>query len=93
MFAHTLCQLLLDFLKPGLAVGGLGGVHLVAGHDELLDTKGVGQQSVLPGLTVLGDAGLELSGSGGDDKHAAVSLQMQTGFSKYVRDKTKKFKA
>ena len=79
-------HLLLDFLEPGLAVGGLGGVHLVAGHDELLDTKGVGQQSVLPGLTVLGDASLELSGSGGDDKHAAVSLQMQTGFSKYVRD-------
>merc|ERR1712155_361880 len=86
-------HLLLDFLEPGLAVGGLGGVHLVAGHDELLDPKGVGQQSVLPGLAVLGDAGLELSGSGGDDKHAAVSLEMQTGFSKYVRDKTKKFKA
>ena len=60
-------NLLLDFLEPGLAVGGLGGVHLVASHDELLDAEGVGQQSVLPGLTVLGDAGLELSGSGGDD--------------------------
>ena len=68
-------NLLLDFLEPGLAVGGLGGVHLVASHDELLDTKGVGQQSVLPGLTVLGDTGLELSGSGGDDQDSAVSLQ------------------
>merc|ERR1719150_1645905 len=40
----------------------------------LLDTQGVGQQSVLPGLTVLGDAGLELAGSGGNDEHAAVGL-------------------
>ena len=68
-------NLLLDFLEPGLAVRGLGGVHLVAGHDELLDAEGVGQQSVLPGLTVLGDTGLELSSSGGNDQDSAVSLQ------------------
>ena len=74
LFAHTLCQLLLDFLEPGLAVRGLGRVHLVTSDDELLDAQSVGQQSVLPGLTVLGDAGLELSGSGGDDEHAAVRL-------------------
>merc|ERR1719415_227215 len=29
---------------------------------------------VLPGLPVLGDAGLELASSGGDDEHSAVSL-------------------
>merc|ERR1719342_260770 len=58
---------LLDLLKPGLAVGRLGRVHLVTGNDELLDTKGVGKESVFPGLTVLGDTGLELSSSGGDD--------------------------
>merc|ERR1740131_611470 len=29
---------------------------------------------MLPGLAVLGDAGLELSGTGGDDKNSAVSL-------------------
>merc|ERR1719486_609017 len=29
---------------------------------------------MLPGLAVLGDAGLELSSSGGDDEHTAVSL-------------------
>ena len=67
-------NLLLDFLEPGLAVGGLGGVHLVASHDQLLDTKGVGEEGVLPGLAVLGDTSLELTGAGGDDENSAVSL-------------------
>merc|ERR1711971_1281810 len=40
---------LLDLLEPGLGVGGLGGVHLVDGHDELLDPEGVGEESVLEG--------------------------------------------
>ena len=65
---------LADLLEPGLAVGRLGGVHLVGGHDELLDPEGVGEQGVLPGLAVLGDAGLELSSTGGDDEDTAVSL-------------------
>merc|ERR1719341_2141353 len=67
-------DLLLDLLKPGLAVGGLGGVHLVASNDELLDTEGVGEEGVLPGLAVLGDTSLELTGAGGDDENSAVSL-------------------
>merc|ERR1719367_1492240 len=54
---------LADLLEPSLAVGRLSGVHLVGGHDELLDSKGVGQQSVLSGLTILGDTSLELSSS------------------------------
>merc|ERR1719251_338680 len=65
---------LADLLEPGLAVGGLGGVHLVGGHDELLHPKGVSEQGVLPGLAVLGDAGLEFSSTGGDDENSAVSL-------------------
>merc|ERR1719239_971535 len=56
-------HLLLNFLEPGLGVGGLGGVHLVDGHDELLHTQGVGKQSVLPGLSILGDTSLKLSSS------------------------------
>merc|ERR1719270_3324029 len=68
-------HLLLNLLKPGLAVGRLGGVHLVAGNNELLDTKGVGQESVFPGLSVLGDTSLELSSSRGNDQHTAVSLR------------------
>ena len=69
---------LADLLEPGLAVGRLGGVHLVGGHDELLDPEGVGEQGVLPGLAVLGDAGLELSSTGGDDEDSAVSLDSNT---------------
>ena len=72
------CHLLLDLLKPGLAVGRLGGVHLVGSHDELLDSEGVGEQGVLPGLAVLGDTGLELSGTGGDDEDSAVGLNSST---------------
>merc|ERR1712156_575350 len=84
--AHLLDEarhLLLDLLEPSLGVGGLGGVHLVDGDDELLDTEGVGEQGVLPGLPVLGDASLELSSSGGDDEHTAVSL---AGASDHVLD-------
>ena len=68
-------DLFLDLLKPGLAVGGLGGVHLVASNDELLDTEGVGEEGVLPGLTVLRDSSLELTSAGGDDENSAVSLR------------------
>ena len=67
-------DLLLDFLKPGLAVWRLGGVHLVTGHNELLDTKSVGEESVFSGLSVLGDTSLELTSSGGNDEDSAVSL-------------------
>ena len=54
-------NLLLDFLESGLAVRGLGGVHLVDTDDQLLDTQGVGEQSVLSGLSVLGDTSLEFT--------------------------------
>merc|ERR1719232_1190356 len=66
---------LLNLLKPGLAVGRLGGVHLVTGNNELLDTKGVGEESVFSGLTVLGDTSLELSSSRGNDQDTTVSLR------------------
>merc|ERR1719270_299897 len=46
-------HLLLDLLKPGLAVGRLGGVHLVTGNNELLDSKGVGEEGVFSGLSIL----------------------------------------
>ena len=67
-------DLLLELLEPLLGVERLGGVHLVDGHDELLDAEGVGEQGVLPRLPVLGDAGLELSSPGGDDEDSAVGL-------------------
>ena len=67
---------LLDLLKPSLAVGMLGGVHLVDSDDELLDSQGVSQQGVLSGLTILGDASLELHRARGDDQNTAVSLEL-----------------
>ena len=52
----------------------LGGVHLVDSDDELLDTEGESKQSVLSSLTILRDTGLELTGTGGNDKDSTVSL-------------------
>ena len=62
-----------DFLESVLLV--LGGVHLVDGNDELLDPQGVAEKGVFTGLTVLGDTGLELASTGGDNQNSAVSLK------------------
>lgn len=64
---------LLDDLVESV-LGPLGGVHLVDGNDELSHTEGEGEESVLTGLTVLGDTSFELSRSTGDDENGAVSL-------------------
>jgi hypothetical protein len=64
--------LLDDLSETGL--GPLGGVHLVDGNDELLDTEGVGEQGVLTGLAILGDTSLELTSTGGNDENGAISL-------------------
>ena len=73
--------LLDDFLVTGL--GPVGSVHLVDSNDELLDTKGVGEQSVLTGLAILGDTSLELTSTGGNDENSAVGLR---GTSNHVLD-------
>ena len=52
----------------------LGGVHLVDGDDELLDTQSVGEQSVLTSLTILGDTSLELTSTGSDNEDSAIGL-------------------
>lgn len=64
---------LLDDLVESL-LRPLGGVHLVDGDDELLDTKGVSEQSVLTSLAILGDTGLELTSTSCDNEDSAVSL-------------------
>lgn len=64
--------LLDDLLETSL--GPLGGVHLVDGDDQLLDTKGVGKESVLTSLSILGDTSLELTSTGGDDENGTISL-------------------
>jgi len=64
--------LLDDFLVTSLRP--LGGVHLVDGDDELLDTEGVGEESVLTSLAILGDTSLELTSTGGNDENSAIGL-------------------
>ena len=64
---------LLDDLVEAL-LRPLGGVHLVDSDDELLDTEGVGKESVLTSLAILGDTSLELTSTGGNDENGAVSL-------------------
>lgn len=65
-------SLLDDFLVTSL--GPVGSVHLVDGNDELLNTQGVGEQSVLTGLAILGDTSLELTSTGGNDEDSAIGL-------------------
>merc|ERR1740136_144882 len=65
---------LLNLLEPRLAVWRLSGVHLVYSNDKLLHSKGVSKQGVFSGLTVLGDASLELTGARGDNEHTTISL-------------------
>jgi len=64
--------LLDDFLETSL--GPLGGVHLVDGDDELLDTESVGEESVFTSLTILGDTSLELTSTSGNDENGTISL-------------------
>jgi hypothetical protein len=65
-------SLLDDFVETLL--GPLGGVHLVDGDDELLDTKGVGKQGVLTSLAILGDTSFKLTSTGGNDENGTISL-------------------
>jgi len=52
----------------------LGGVHLVDSDDELPDTKGESKQSMLSGLTILGDTSFEFTSAGSNDEDSTISL-------------------
>ena len=67
-------DLSLDLLVPLLVVVDGLVVHLVAGNNHLLDTKGEGEEGVLTGLSVLGDSGLESSLGGVDDENGNIGL-------------------
>jgi hypothetical protein len=54
-----------NFVESGFRP--LGGIHLVNGDNELLDTQGVGQQGVFTGLTVLGDTSFEFTDTSSND--------------------------
>lgn len=73
---------LLDDL-PVAVLGPLGSVHLVDGDNEVLDTEGEGEESVLTSLAILGDTSLELTSTGSNDENGAVSLR---GTSNHVLD-------
>lgn len=75
-------RLLDDFVESILRP--LSGVHLVDGNDQLLDTESVGKQSVLTGLTILGDTCLKLTSTSGNDENGAVGLRST---SNHVLDK------
>ncbi|KAH3661722.1 hypothetical protein OGAPHI_005900 [Ogataea philodendri] len=61
-----------NFLKSGLVP--LNRVHLVDSNNQLSDTKGESKQSVLSGLTILGDTSLELTGTTSNNQDSTVSL-------------------
>lgn len=63
-----------DFLKTSLAVGGLGGVHLVDSNNKLFHSQGEGQEGMLTGLSVLGDTSLKLTNTTSNNQHGTVSL-------------------
>jgi len=65
---------LLDFLEPSLAVRRLGRVHLVDTDDQLLHSKSVGKESMLSGLSILGNTSLEFTSSRSNDEDTTVSL-------------------
>ena len=66
-----------------LRVWWFSGVHLVNTNDQLLDTKGEGQEGVFTGLTVLGDTGFEFTDTSGNNEDSAISLG---GTSNHVLD-------
>ena len=72
---QVVADLLDNLVIPLLVILGLGGVHLVQGHNHLLDAQGEGEQGVLTGLAVLRDTSLETTRGGVDDEHATVSLR------------------
>lgn len=57
-----------------LTVRWLGAVHFVDPHDELLYTERVGQQGMLSGLPILGDASFKLASACCYNQHPTVSL-------------------
>lgn len=66
-------NLLDDFVETIL--GPFGGIHLVDSHNQLPDTKGIGQECVFARLTILGDTSLEFTSTSSDDENGAISLR------------------
>ena len=63
-----------DFLVTGFFVSNGLVVHLVDGNDHLLYTQSVGQQTVLSGLSILGEGTFETPLVGWDDQDGNIGL-------------------
>jgi hypothetical protein len=53
----------------------LSRVHLVDGDDELTDTKSEGKESMLSGLSILGDTSFKFTSAASNDENSTVSLR------------------
>jgi len=67
-------ELRLDFVVTSLGVLDGVVVHLVHADDHLLDTHGLGEESVLTGLAILGETGFEATNIGGNHENGGISL-------------------
>ena len=65
-FLDVVADFLDDFFVSIFAVFWLGVVHLVDTNDELFDTKGESEKSVLSSLTVLSDTGFKFTNTGSE---------------------------
>ena len=57
-----------------ITVWWLSAVHLVYSNDHLFHTKGIGEQGVFSGLSILGNTSLELTSTGSYDQHSTIGL-------------------
>ena len=48
--------------------------HFVDSDNELLDTEGVGKESMLTSLTIFGNTSLKLTSTSGNDEDSTISL-------------------
>ena len=76
-------ELTLDLIETGLRVVDGGVVHLVDSDDHLLDSHGLGEESVLTGLAILGEASFETTDIRGDHEDGGIGLG---GTSNHVLD-------
>jgi hypothetical protein len=63
-----------DFVVTRLGILHCVVVHFVDGHDQLLNSEGVREKGVFAGLTELGNAGLEATARGINDKDGSIRL-------------------
>lgn len=63
-----------SYLHTDLGVRGSGAVHLVDANNQLLHPKGVSEQGMLSGLTVVRNTRFEFTNTGSNDQHGAISL-------------------